>query len=105
MRLLTPFIMPLLFTTPAFGHDHWSDLDGDGLLEPDEYGLETPFDDADLNGDGIISSAEYDAVLLRAQMPDLAVPQGEPVEEPAPDAKFLTVEDPSPNVTIVGPID
>ncbi|MFO6463774.1 hypothetical protein ACK8OR_05230 [Jannaschia sp. KMU-145] len=50
---------------PAFAHDHWSDLDGDGFLEADEYDIgEVTFADADQDGDGLVSAAEYEAIAL-----------------------------------------
>ncbi|WP_167766871.1 hypothetical protein [Jannaschia formosa] len=66
----------LLTATAAHANDHWSDLDGDGLLEPDEFGLEGPsFEDIDANNDGVISGGEYDAFLLLTADDGIAIPE------------------------------
>lgn len=67
----------LLSATTAAAHNHWSDLDGDGLLEPDEFNLEdATFQDLDGNNDNVISMDEYDAYYLnRIRDDEVAIPQ------------------------------
>lgn len=88
----------ILGATTAHAHDHWSDLDGDGLLEPDEFGIDAlTFGDADLDGDGVISPGEYEALLLLRANAGVAFPEavrraaparGSVGDVPAPEAGF-----------------
>jgi hypothetical protein len=47
----------------AAAHDHWGDLDGDGLIEPDE--IEAPLE-VDRNDDGVISPSEEGVAEIEA---------------------------------------
>jgi hypothetical protein len=66
----------LIAAMPALAHDHWSDLDGDGFLEPDEFNIgDYTFQDIDANSDGVISVGEYEALELLRADDGIAVPE------------------------------